>query len=287
MEEKAKHSIDNAHMYEDFVFSGIMNNEQICKETLEEILKIKVKKIERLEPQKFVNTTVKTKKEKKDYEEFRARGIRFDIYLESDNSIYNLEMQNLDTHNLPQRARYYMGQINSLVLKPKDNFNKLNKAYVIFICTFDLFNQGENMYEFVYKEKKSNLLLNDGSEIIFLNTTSNNDNISENLKGFLKFIECSTIETVKEYDSPLAKKAYDQLLKLRKDKKVRKQYMKYSIEKEKYLEQGEAKGIQKEKRILAKNLLIEGDSIEKIAKVTSLTIEEIEEIRKEMKTPFK
>ena len=51
---------------------------------------------------------------------------------------------------------------------------------------------------------------------------------------------------------------------------------------EKGVEKGKAVGIQEEKLIIAKSMLLEGDSNERVAKITGLTIEEIENLRKNL-----
>ena len=46
------------------------------------------------------------------------------------------------------------------------------------------------------------------------------------------------------------------------------------------IEKGKLAGIQEERLIVAKNMLLEGDSIQRVAKITGLTIQEVENLRK-------
>lgn len=42
----------------------------------------------------------------------KARGVRFDIYLAANDTIFDLEIQNANLHNLYERMRYYQGIID-------------------------------------------------------------------------------------------------------------------------------------------------------------------------------
>ena len=95
-----------------------------------------------------------------------------DIYLKDEVKIINVEMQTRNYNDLPQRARFYqsVGDVNSLA--PGELYGELMDHYVIFICTFDLFKLDFPKYTFYYTcQESKDLLLNDGSYIIFMNTS--------------------------------------------------------------------------------------------------------------------
>jgi predicted transposase/invertase (TIGR01784 family) len=46
--------------------------------------------------------------------------------------------------NLPKRLRYYQGSIDLDLINKGEDYRKLAKSYIIFICTFDLFNKGRH-----------------------------------------------------------------------------------------------------------------------------------------------
>ncbi|MFR3412251.1 MAG: hypothetical protein ACLTS1_06890 [Coprococcus sp.] len=65
----------------DFMFCKIMQDKDICKPFLEEILGIKIDRIEYLEPQKTIDLKVD------------AKSVRLDIYVDDGKTVYDCEMQ--------------------------------------------------------------------------------------------------------------------------------------------------------------------------------------------------
>ena len=53
----------------DFMFGKVMQNEDVCKELLENLLHIKIKKLVYLEPQKTIDVSIQSK------------GVRLDVYV--------------------------------------------------------------------------------------------------------------------------------------------------------------------------------------------------------------
>ena len=43
---------------------------------------------------------------------FGSRGVRFDVYTQGDNRIFDIELQTANEGDLPKRARYYQGVID-------------------------------------------------------------------------------------------------------------------------------------------------------------------------------
>ena len=111
-----------------------MLEEPFCKEMLQRILGVKIRKIEYIEAEK----TILTLKDAKD--------IRLDVYLEdNEDTVYDIECQMTDTHELPKRSRYYQSQIDGSLIDKGYHYSKLKKSYVIFICTFDPFEKGRHV----------------------------------------------------------------------------------------------------------------------------------------------
>lgn len=78
-----------------------------------------------------------------------AKGVRYDVYLAtSQQEIYDLEMQTIQQRNLAKRSRYYIS-VNDVAVSKKGKgwtYNKLPQSYVIFLCTFDPFGNGAEIY---------------------------------------------------------------------------------------------------------------------------------------------
>ena len=176
--EKAYNEYSRLTLANDFIFAKVMMNEKLCKKLLEVILGIKIEKIEYVETQKTIFHIIK------------ARSVRLDVYVkDSKKTVYNIEMQTTNTRNLPKRSRYYQGMIDLNLLKKGKDYKQLNKSYVIFICTFDVFNKGRHIYTFEnYCEQDKALCLNDEATKIFLNPYSDIEDIDEELNNFLRYL---------------------------------------------------------------------------------------------------
>lgn len=69
--------------------------------------------------------------------------------------IYDIEMQTTNKHDLEQRMPYYATGLNKFTLKSGEPYLHLKSSYVLFLCTFDPFVQGESIYEFEFFNKKT------------------------------------------------------------------------------------------------------------------------------------
>ena len=97
--------------------------------------------------------------------------MRFDIFATlEDGSTVEIEMQVLDTGNLPKRLRFYGSMADTQMLEKGVVYSKLSDSYVIMICPFDLYGQGRHMYTFRnFCVQERDLMLDDGAATIFLN----------------------------------------------------------------------------------------------------------------------
>ena len=129
--------IQNLNLADDFLFAKVMSDKVICKKVLEEILNIKIQEIKMPEQQKVIDLVLDSK------------SVRLDIYVNDEhNTIYNVEMQKSSHKNLAKRSRYYQGNIDLDMIQKGEDYEKLRKSFVIFICTFDPFNKGRHIYTF-------------------------------------------------------------------------------------------------------------------------------------------
>lgn len=171
---------DELTISDNFIFQAVMNNSQICKEFLEKLLGISIRKINYVEPEKIFDVGIKSK------------GIRLDVYAEDENhTIYDIEMQTTNTlyDSLVNRTRYYQSLMVANMINKGQDYQDLNKTFIIFVCTFDLFKENRKIYTFKNLCLESrNLELNDGSTIIFLNAKGINGKLQNDIKNFLNFI---------------------------------------------------------------------------------------------------
>ena len=89
-------------MADDFIFSRIMQNPDVCKEVLELLLKIRISHIEFPAAQKVIQTLKASK------------GVWMDVYVqESDGQrVFDIEIQSVITREEALRARYYQGMLD-------------------------------------------------------------------------------------------------------------------------------------------------------------------------------
>ena len=170
---------------DDFMFGKVMRHPQRCRKLLEMLLEVKIREVVFLEDQESMNP------------DYAAKGIRMDVYLEdAGNAVYNVEMQTENTGELPERSRYYQAVIDINLIKRGEDYAALKKSYVIFICTFDLFGAGRQIYHFenLCREDPA-VRLDDGTEKIFLNTkgrreaASAPEEVGEDLWNLLGYLE--------------------------------------------------------------------------------------------------
>ena len=178
MENDVFKKYDDLSFTDDFLFCYIlMNNEALCIELTEMITGRKVRKIAKIHTQKAVRLT-------KD-----GKGVRFDVYFEDDERIFDIEMQTTNTGNLRKRVRYYQAMIDMDHINKGGTYNELKESYVIFICTFDLFKKNRHKYTFVNTcIEDDSLVLDDEAYKIFLCAGGNADDCSEKMKDFLDYI---------------------------------------------------------------------------------------------------
>ena len=170
---------------DDFMFGKVMRHPQRCGKLLEMILGVKIREVVFLEDQESLNP------------DYAAKGVRMDVYLEdAGNTVYNVEMQTENTGELPERSRYYQAVIDINLIKRGEDYATVKKSYVIFICTFDLFGAGRQIYHFenLCREDPA-IRLDDGTEKIFLNTKGRKESkaapeeVGEDLWNLLGYLE--------------------------------------------------------------------------------------------------
>ena len=210
---------------DDFMFGKVMEKPELCGKLLETILGIEIEKIEYPERQKAIDIAKE------------SRGIRLDVYVAGDDAVYNIEMQAQDTRELPKRARYYRGLIDLNLIEKGASYNNLNRSFIIFICTFDGFGKARHRYTFenMCLEEKD-LPLCDGTTKIFLNAKGTMNDVSPELKAFLDYV------AGKKSDDGFVKEVDEEVKRVRKNTKWRRDYMTLLMrDREKY-EQGRKEG---------------------------------------------
>lgn len=270
---RKKTSIENLEFRDDFMFGAVLKNSELCKSLLEEVLDMKIEKIEYISTQRVFDI---------DYE---SHGIRLDVFLrDANNTVYNVEMQRTNHHDMPKRSRWYQGIMDLGLLEKGLDYNSLDKAIIIFFCDFDPFNKSRYRYSFEQRcEEELDLRLGDETRKIFLNTTGTFGNISDTLKEVLKFINEPKIKT----NNPLVEQIAEEVKKVKVNPERRREFMTYQIRlaeertagRVEGRVEGRAEGEKEAKRQVALKMLKDGIPVENIAKYSGLTEAEVSEIK--------
>ena len=178
----------------DFLFGKVMQDAALCKELLQRILPdLNIDRIEYPELQKAIRP------------DMDAKSIRLDVYVkDGKGTIYDIEMQVIDTKELPKRTRYYQSILDLQLIDKGELYHKLKPCFIIFICPFDPFGKGRHLYTFenLCKEDPT-LSLKDGTTKLFLNANGTKSDVHPKLQAFLDYVagketEDSFIQKLKE-----------------------------------------------------------------------------------------
>ena len=168
---------------DDFMFGKVMSDPKLCAEMLRRIFpNLDIGKIKIVETQKTLRQAI------------HVRGVRFDVLTSTAQSIFDVEAQKRKLSDLHKRTRAYhiavgYNALSKKSLKKSGSYKDLPDTYVIFICTFDLFDEGRHIYTFKnFCAENKELELDDGAYTIFLNTKGKLDDVSPELKNFLNFV---------------------------------------------------------------------------------------------------
>ncbi len=234
---------------DDFMFCKVLeNNEELCKELLELILGKKVKGIVYLHKQEAIEITSD------------GKGIRLDVYLEDEaDTVYDIEMQTAQDRNLPKRSRYYQGMIDLNLIQRGDNYRKLKKSYVIFICLTNPFDGRLHKYTFenTCLENKD-IKLGDESTKVFLTPDASADDVSKKMKDFLGYLIGRTPQ-----DS-FTKSVEDAVEKARRKEEWRLEYMTLFMRDQENIQKGIEQGLEQGIRALVLDNIENGFDREKI-----------------------
>ena len=276
--------IEELTFTDDYMFGYVMRNEEICKELLERLLKIKIERLEYPELQKSISPY------------YEAKGVRLDVYVKDNDKVFDIEIQNGKKTSIGKRCRYYQSMLDIDNLLKGANYNALNESYIIFICTFDPFEKGLSHYTFKTRcLQDSDVDIKDGTikEIFNAKAYANEQDVE--ISNFLKYIDS------KEATDDFTDKINHLVKKAKINEKFRSDYLAVNIRETDIYEEGRTEGIAlgisqgisqgiaqgisqgaEQKAIeTARNFLNEGLSIEQVARCTGLSMKTVEQLAKE------
>ncbi len=206
-------SFDELTITDNFMFSKVMQNKELCRQFLEMVMGVKIKEITFPEYERTIDIR------------YDAKSIRLDVILEDEeHTVYNLEMQATSRDYLNKRTRYYQDLIDLDLLEKGQSYSELNRSIIIFVCTFDPFKKGRHIYSFENRCKEDlSLILGDETEKIFINTVGKADDIGEEFQNLLDFFNGMAPKGI----FPNALQA--EVSKVKKSQEWRREYMTLQI----------------------------------------------------------
>jgi predicted transposase/invertase (TIGR01784 family) len=207
-----------------------------------------------------------------------SRSICLDVFgTDSKGRKFDIEIQRSDRGAAPQRARYHSSAIDVEFLKAKEEFTELPITYVIFITENDVRGEGKPIYNFAWTDVETGTPLNDGAHIIFVNGAYDNAEDTSDLAKLVHDFRCTNASDMyikqfadktryfKETPEGVSQmcRAIDEIRDEVRDEVSRIDSIQTAIT---LIEMGE-------------------DSFEKIAKVSRLTLEEVQELAAEINAP--
>jgi len=216
---------------DNFIFQKVMRNSALCKELLEGILGIRIRRL----------TFPETEKQIEIY--YRSKGIRLDVYVEDERGvIYNIEMQTTgaaETDELLRRMRYYQASIDMAILDRGKPYKDLPRTYIIFICTFDMFGCGRSKYTFRHTATEDPALVaDDGTTRIVLSAKGAGDDVSPDVARLLRYIDGAPAE------GAFVEAIAAEVEKIKNKEEMRGEYMVYSAEMQRTKSEGYLEGIE-------------------------------------------
>ena len=239
--EEIHQTFQSLSLSDDFLFGKVMGDPEVCRVTLENILGVPISKI----GVPAVEHVIDLLHDKK--------SVRLDVYVADEKGdVYNCEMQTGKERDLPHRARYYHGCMDLDILLKGQKYDALAKSFVIFICTFDPFNEGRYVYTFRnICDEAPGLAMDDGSYTIFLNTRGAVGDVSDAMKEFLAYVEDSSDEFAATAGSEWVKQLHCRMKMIKESKKLEAEYMKSYLTYLESIEEGEKRAAERWKSVVS------------------------------------
>ncbi len=267
---------EQATLANNFIFYKVMRHHpDACKHLLEMLLNIKIEKME-ISNEEVIDI---------DYD---AKAIRLDVFVKDTGKMYDIELQVANTHELPERARYYQGLMDLDSLKAGQMYKELSDSHVIFICMENVFGTELPVctFENICIEDGKTKLNDRADKHFFIAPTCAKMIEDEESRDFFEFLISNTAKS--DFTSELKNYVAD----AKHNMQWRSQYMTWArdsirIKKESFAEgraEGKTEGAREKAIESARNLLAMNiGTPEQIAQANGLPLEEVLALQTELK----
>ncbi len=207
---------------------------------------------------------------------------------------YVVEMQCRNHKAFPERMLYYGTRRYGEQLRSGDTYSRLRPVVVLIFTDFALFSGEEGWrHEFALRAEQSSLVFSAHLRIVVVELPKFRKKPPEALglgESWVCFLKegCAMTRTIDEpWVTPALRKAMEELERLKGDEVVRQRYearlrqvqiwaTELEGRYEEGREEGREEGQQEARRLLAQKLRSEGETDERISRLTGLSAEEIE-----------
>ena len=277
-------AVEELSLANDFIFGEVMRQPENVKPLLEAVLEKKIAEITYIEKQQDIK------------DGFELHGIRLDISLEdTEKTQYAVEMQTGSAYDLERRIRYYQSSLDRRTLEVSERYRDLKDSYVIFICTDDYYKRGLALYKRKSMiEGAEDIVYEDGSHAYILNADFTIPNIGEAALEFLRYINAKYRKlpydvSGSEYLTKIDRAVED----IKADDRKVERFMTLAAKledvrfaalregEEKGRAEGRAEGEHNARVGLVKRLLARTKSVEEIADICGLDLDEVKKIAEE------
>lgn len=197
----------------------------------------------------------------------------------------NIEIQLRNEYNMTKRSLYYLSKMYSDQLHKGEDYNSLDKTVCINILDFKYLHIDKYHSSYRFKEVEDNVELTDVLEVHFIEIPKlpEDADVKDVLVAWVEFLKDPDSPRVRELEFTLEeiKEAKDELIKISQDGKQRALYEireKASKDRTSALAQAKREG----RGEVIERMLKDGMTLELIVKYTGATLQEIEEIEKQL-----
>ena len=255
-----------ATLSNNFIFYKVMRHHpDACKHLLEMLLNVKIKSI-KMSNEEIIEV------------DHDSKGIRLDVYVTESRRMHDIELQVINTYELPERARYYSALMDLDNLKAGEKYNKLKDSHVIFICMEDVFDNGlpVNTFENICLEDGITKLNDRAYKHFFIAPRCAKMLEDGELKAFFDFLISN--KAASKYTSELDAYVKD----AKQNMQWRVQFMNWERQRTYDIDYGKQQGIQEKAVDATIELLKENIAPEIIAKCEKLPLEKVLELKEEI-----
>jgi predicted transposase/invertase (TIGR01784 family) len=264
---------DDLDITDPIMFGLVFSNKHIAKPFIEHLLGIKIDHLETPIPEAVLSYDAEHK------------GVRYDVFARETNETgetvrsFDLEMQMVDTKELPQRARYYQSICDGVALSKGDFYTRLKEQYIIFLCPIDVFGHNFPCYHFENRAREdSSITLNDLTFKNFYIFTRYKEFTDPVVKAYMKYF------ATKNADTHETRTINDQVSFYKDDTLIRSKYMTYEFDLHESKEEGRAEGKiegKAEGKLEMVDAMFEKTKLtdEEISSISGIPLEEIQKRR--------